>query len=183
VPGFELRFSGSGGQGLQLSARIMAAALNGEGKHVARSQSYEPTSRGGSSRSDLVVSDRTVDYPLATALDYLIVLDQGAVTESLALLKPDSVVITDSRHVTEPPEGRFTVHSLPLSETAVRLGNERVTNIVCLGALIGLGGTCAYDTLLETVRTGVPKRFLELNLEAVAAGYDMTALAATAKAS
>ena len=171
---FEIRFSGTGGQGLQLSAKILADALNAEGKRVARSQSYEPTSRGGISRSDLVVSNATVGYPLATALDYLIILDQSAVEASRDLLGDGSTVIVDSRRVTEPPKGEFTVHSLPLSETAVKLGNERITNIVCLGALIGLGGICAFETLVETVRTGVPKKFLDLNLEAVAEGHGMT---------
>ncbi len=172
---FEIRFSGTGGQGLQLSAKILADALNAEGKRVARSQSYEPTSRGGISRSDLVVSNATVDYPLATALDYLIVLDQGAVEASRAMLRDGSTIIVDSRHVTEPPKGNFVIHSLPLSETAVKLGNERVANIVCLGALIGLGGICSFETLVETVRAGVPKKFLDLNLEAVAVGHEMTA--------
>jgi 2-oxoglutarate ferredoxin oxidoreductase subunit gamma len=184
---FEIRFSGTGGQGLQLSAKILAMALNREGKHVARSQSYEPTSRGGTSRSDLVVSDATVDYPLATALDYLIVLDQSAVEVSRAMLRDGSTIIVDSRHVSEPPKGNFIIHSLPLSETAIRLGNERVANIVCLGALIGLGGICTFETLVETVRAGVPKKLLDLNLEAVAEGHGMTApeagtAVATAKA-
>ncbi|MEE8453815.1 MAG: hypothetical protein V3R90_03470 [Limibaculum sp.] len=42
---FEIRFGGSGGQGLQLSAKLLADALIQEGRKVARSQSYEPTSR------------------------------------------------------------------------------------------------------------------------------------------
>ena len=59
----QIRLSGSGGQGLQLSARVLAAAFADEGRIVALSQSYEPTSRGGVSRSDLVVGDGLVDYP------------------------------------------------------------------------------------------------------------------------
>ena len=58
-----------------------------ENRRVSFSQSYEPTSRGGVSRSDLVVADTTADYPLVTALDYVIVLDQCAVGISLDLLK------------------------------------------------------------------------------------------------
>ena len=60
----EIRFSGSGGQGLILAARILAAALVAQGRNVAQSQSYEPVSRGGLSRSDLVISDGEADFPL-----------------------------------------------------------------------------------------------------------------------
>ncbi len=171
----EIRFSGAGGQGLQLSARILAEALNLEGQWVARSQSYEPTSRGGVSRSDLVVSDGPIAYPLVTALDYLVVLDQSAVSVSLGLLGAKTVIVADSRRVPEPPEGGRKVHALPLVKTALRLGNERVANIVALGALIGLGGICGFEALREAVRAGAPAKFLDLNLEACEAGYAMTA--------
>ena len=102
---YEIRFSGSGGQGLQLSAKILAYALNLADKRIAQSQSYEPTSRGGLSRSDLVVSEGVAVYPLVTSLDYLIVLDQDALDISLPLLKEQSIVIADTRHVPEPPSG------------------------------------------------------------------------------
>ena len=64
----EIRLSGSGGQGLILAAGILAEALVAEGRSAAQSQSYEPTSRGGLSRSDLVVSDGEADYPLVTCM-------------------------------------------------------------------------------------------------------------------
>ena len=99
----EIRLSGAGGQGLQLSAGILAEALVLEGRTVAQSQSYEPTSRGGLSRSDLVVGDEAPDYPLATALDLLLILDNCAAEASTDLLKPDAVVLADTTRVPEPP--------------------------------------------------------------------------------
>ena len=172
---FEIRFSGSGGQGLQLSAKILSQALNREAKQVSFSQSYEPTSRGGFSRADLVVSDGIADYPLVSSLDYLVVLDQSAFEMSLKLLREDTQVIIDARKVPNPPKGEFKLIELPLSETALNLGNARVANIVTLGALVGISGVCRYENLLEAIRSGVPKKFLDLNLEAVAEGYKMTA--------
>ncbi len=78
----EIRFSGSGGQGLILSAKILAAALVEEGNNVAQSQSYEPVSRGGLSRSDLVVTKGEAAYPLSSGLDILMILDGAAVNGS-----------------------------------------------------------------------------------------------------
>ncbi len=170
---FEIRLCGSGGQGLILCARILSEALLLKGKMVAQSQSFEPTSRGGVSRSDLVVGDRIPDYPLASALDALLILDECAADASTALIKDGATVVTDAKRVPAPPEGKFTVHSLPLSETAVSLGSERVTNMVALGALIALTGLSELESVERAVRAGTPKKFLNLNLEAVREGYRM----------
>lgn len=171
---FEIRFGGSGGQGLQLSAKLLADALIQEGWKVARSQSYEPTSRGGLSRADLVVATQSIDYPLVTALDYLVLLDQPPVSISLPLLKPGALVIADARRVRDIPGEDYDVRFLHLSETALGLGNERVSNIIALGVFAELGDACGYDTLEQVIRDGVPQRFVDLNLQAFAKGVEMS---------
>lgn len=177
---FEIRFGGSGGQGLQLSARLLADTLIREGRKVACSQSYEPTSRGGLSRADLVVATGSIDYPLVTALDYLVLLDQPPVSISLPLLNRGALVIADARRVTDIPGGDYDIRVLPLSETALALGNERVTNIVALGAFAGLSRRCEFDTLEQVIGNGVPPRFLDLNLKAFSSGVELSETAAPA---
>jgi 2-oxoglutarate ferredoxin oxidoreductase subunit gamma len=171
----EIRLSGSGGQGLILSARILSEALTLEGRTVAQSQSYEPTSRGGLSRSDLVVSDGVPDYPLVTALDILLILDQCAAEASDGLIKAGATVLADSQRVTAAPRGDFALHALPLCQTARDLGSERVANIVALGALVELSAVCGRDSLEQAVRARTPKGYLDLNLEAMAAGGRLAA--------
>lgn len=166
----EIRLSGSGGQGLILAARMLSAALAEEGLNVAQSQSYEPTSRGGLSRSDLVVSDGEVDYPLVTALDFLVVLDQVAAHASTDLLKPGAVVLTDSSRVDTPPSGEFTSHTFPLTEIARKVGSGRVANIVALGVMTGAGGPCSSATLEQVVTEMAPRGFRDLNVSAFRQG-------------
>jgi 2-oxoglutarate ferredoxin oxidoreductase subunit gamma len=178
----EIRLSGSGGQGLLLSAHILAHALILEGRKVAQSQSYEPTSRGGVSRSDIIVSDGMVDYPLATALDYLLVLDQIAADASGGILKPGATVLVDAARVPTPPEGEFALYVLPFSDTAKTIGNERVANMIALGALAGMSGICSRDALEAAIRTDTPAKFLELNIEALDRGYRMVAAEAEVQA-
>ncbi len=169
----QVRLSGSGGQGLILSGQVLAAALVLEGKRTAQSQSYEPTSRGGLSRSDLVIGNEIPDYPLVTALDYLVILDDCAAAVSTTVLRPGATVRTDDLRVAEAPSGDFTVHRLPLAETARAIGNERATNMVALGALVDLTGICAFASLEQAVRSGVPKRFVEVNLAAIDEGRQL----------
>ena len=177
---FEIRFGGSGGQGLQLSARLLADALIREGRKVARSQSYEPTSRGGLSRADLVVARASIHYPLVPALHYLVLPAQLTAAISLPLLKPGALVIADARRVKDIPGGDHDLHVLPLSASALALGNERATNIIALGAFAGLADACRCDTLEQVIRNGVPPRFLDLNLRAFARGMELCERAASA---
>ncbi len=167
----EIRFGGTGGQGLILAAKMLADALAATGKRVAQSQTYEPTSRGGFCNADLVVADGEVDFPLTTVLDHLVLLDKLAIKPSWPLLKPGALVIADARLCPDLPEGDYRRRHLPLSRTALELGSERVTNIVALGALVALTGLCERGAIERTVRTEAPRGFLDLNLDALKAGF------------
>ena len=179
----EIRIGGTGGQGLILCAKMLADALTTAGKRVAQSQTYEPTSRGGYCNSDLVISAREVDFPLATALDCLVLLDQMAVKPSWNLLKPGALVIADTRLCPELPPGGYRTHHLPLSRRAIELGSERVANMVALGALAALSGVCERKALEHAVRAETPKSFLDINMDALAAGYGLGEQTASAPAS
>ncbi len=169
----EIRFSGSGGQGLILAANMLSRALVRNGRNVAQSQSYEPTSRGGLSRSDLVVTTGPADYPLTTALDYLVILDQVAVAISAGMIREKAIVITDSKTVTDPPTGDFTLLPLPIIDTAIKIGNRRIANIIAVTAISALGGLCSREELGDVIKERSPGAFLELNREAAETGWDM----------
>lgn len=178
----EIRLSGSGGQGLQLSASVLAEALARAGKRIAQSQSYEPTSRGGISRSDLVVSEAEAGYPLVTRIDYLVILDAVAASASDGALGPQSVVLCDRTRVGAGPSGAASVRMLPFAETARTLGSDRVANMVALGCLCATSGLCARPALEAVLRDETPPKFLDLNLEALAAGFLLAAGVDTATA-
>ena len=76
---YEVRLSGSGGQGLILAGIILAEAVAiYDGKNAVQTQSYGPEARGGASKSDVVLSNIKIRYPKATKLDLLLALSQEA---------------------------------------------------------------------------------------------------------
>ena len=76
---YDMRLSGSGGQGLVFAGTILSEALGiYEGKNVSQTQSYGPEARGGASRSDIVFSSGDIYYPKALKLDLLLALTQEA---------------------------------------------------------------------------------------------------------
>ena len=170
----EIRLSGSGGQGLALAGRILAEALLREGKQIAQSSSYEPTSRGGLSRADLVVDTGELYYPLVVRLDLVVILDPVAVNLPPELLAPQALIVVD-QEIETPSWKNCQLLSLPLLQTARTVGNPRVTNIVALGALNQASKTVGPNTLQMVIRERVPSKFLQLNLEAFGAGVALVA--------
>jgi 2-oxoglutarate ferredoxin oxidoreductase subunit gamma len=53
----------------------------------------------------------------------------------------------------------------------LELGSERVTNIVALGALVALSNICDRKRIEQAVRAETPRGFLDLNMDALKAGY------------
>lgn len=170
---YEIRLSGEGGQGLVLAGAILAeaAGIYG-GKFVTYTQSYGPESRGGGCRSDLILSDEEIDYPICAHLDLLLCLTQKSCDTFQGKLKPGGLLIADSKRVTNPPAGPFRVHSVPILQTArQKLGKEVAANMVCLGVIARLTGIVNIEALREAVVSRAPKGTEAINRRALEAGY------------
>ena len=180
---YELRFSGSGGQGLITAGIIMAKAASiYEGKQAVQSQSYGPEARGGSSKSEVIISDGPIDYPKATAVDALLAMTQEACDKYTHDLKDGGILLVDSDLVKNlPAPGKFKVISFPIINTAKNdVGREIVANIVALGAMVALTGQVSRENAEKAVLSSVPEAFIELNRKAFTIGYEK-ALAASAQ--
>ncbi len=172
---YELRFSGSGGQGMILAGIIMteAAAIYGD-KNAAQSQSYGPESRGGASKAEVIISDDAIDYPKATAINCMLALTQEACTKYSSDIRDDGLLLVDSTEVTDLPKGKFRIVSLPIIDTArTELGKIIVANIISLGVMTELTGIVSHESIENAVLARVPKPFLELNKKALQLGFSM----------
>ena len=56
------RFSGTGGQGLITAGIILAEAALLDGLLAVQSQSYGPEARGGSSKAEVIISDKPIRF-------------------------------------------------------------------------------------------------------------------------
>ena len=172
---YEIRLSGEGGQGLVLAGAIVAEAVGiYGGKQVTYTQSYGPESRGGSCRSDVVVSDEPVDYPICTRLDLLLALTQKACDSYSPQLKQDGILIVDENRVSAIPPGAFRLCRLPILQTArVKLAKEVVANMVCVGIVGMLSGLASKEDLHKAVLARVPKGTEEINRRALETGFGL----------
>jgi 2-oxoglutarate ferredoxin oxidoreductase subunit gamma len=167
---YEIRLSGSGGQGIILMGIILAEAIGiYDGKYVAQTQSYGPEARGGSSKSEVIVSHEEIDYPKAMKPDLLLAMNQKSCDEYYPDLKPEGTLIVDSTFVTQPPTAK--VFQIPFTRIArERFKREVVANIIALGALAQLSPIVSPKAMEAAVLARVPKGTEKLNRDALKAG-------------
>jgi len=167
---YEIRLSGSGGQGLILMGIILAEAIGiYDRKFVAQTQSYGPEARGGSSKSEVVVSDEEIDYPKVMQPDLLLAMNQRSCDEFFPELKPEGLLIVDSTFVSQVPTPK--AYQIPFTRIArEKFKREVVANIIALGALAQLSPIVSAKAIEAAVLDRVPRGTEKLNRDALKAG-------------
>lgn len=169
---YEIRFSGSGGQGLITAAVVFAEAVGVyDGKYVCQTQSYGPEARGGKSKAEVVISTRPIDYPKALELDLLLAMNQAACDAYFHDLNSNGILIVDSDLVEQQPTSRII--AIPFTRIAKEeIGRELVANMVALGAVGLLSGQADLDNLEKALLARVPKGTEEMNSLALQRGIE-----------
>ena len=169
---YEVRLSGSGGQGLITAGIILAEAAGiHDGKFVCQTQSYGPEARGGASKSEVVISNEEIDYPKAVKPDLLLAMNQKACDAYFFDLKPNGTIVVDSTFVKQIPSSKAV--AIPFTQIArEKLGKEMLANIVALGALALLTGVVSLRSLEAAVLGRLPRQMADVNKKAVEAGIE-----------
>jgi len=169
---YEIRLSGSGGQGIIMAAIVLAEAAGVyDGKHVCQSQSYGPEARGGTSKAEVIISNQTIDYPKAIKPDLLLSMNQEAYDTYFSDLKTDGLLVVDATLVHHVPTNR--VAAIPFTRIARKeLGKEMVANMVALGAVGVLSQIISLTNLEQALMARVPKGTEEINRKALHAGIE-----------
>lgn len=166
----EVRIAGAGGQGVVTAGRILAEAALLSGRHATHSQVYGPQSRGGASRSDVVISDEAIGFPLTESLDVLVAVSAAALKRYGAKIGPDALLVVDDAAASDTAAGR----AFPIVDAARRIvGTPVATGVVALGVLSSLTELVAAEALTDAVAARVPAAHRDANLAALAAGAAM----------
>lgn len=167
--------SGTGGQGIIAAGELLSEALFRTGYEVINARSYGSEARGGSCRSEVLVSDSEIyDLQLAEP-DVLIALSVPAFRKYQGSAKTGALVIVDSAVLEglSKDEVRQDVRLNPVPATSMArdLGNVIVANMVLLGAFAGLSEVLSLGDLKEAVNELMRPSMKEINLNALEAGH------------
>nr|WP_199883931.1 2-oxoacid:acceptor oxidoreductase family protein [Massilibacillus massiliensis] len=168
----QIRLSGSGGQGVITAAIIFAEGAVKEGKEAVQSQSYGPEARGGASKAEVIISDRTIYHPKVTTPDIVLAMTQQAADKYYGDLHGDGILIVDEDLVPNVPDFPNVI-KVPITRIAVeQVGKVLFANMVALGLLVKVSKLVSFDVIKETVANRVPPATIEKNTTALKLGFD-----------
>ena len=171
---FEVRIAGLGGQGI-VTAGVMigrAASVFG-GKNVTLAQSYGPESRGGASKVEVIVSDEKINYPKLRKPSLVAVMSQEAYRKNVDDLTGDTIVIIDPDMIQDNQLNHTAkTYRVPATSIAEHLGKKIVSNMVMVGAIIGLTNMVETAAVEKAIAKYTPRGTEQLNITAFKSGYD-----------
>lgn len=163
--------AGTGGQGIILMGIILAKAALLDGNYVIQSQNYGPESRGGASRTDIIISNEEIYYPKVLNADVFLALSQEAFNKYCKYIKDKTIIITDT-----------TVNTLNycncnkfdiIKYTYNSISKPMTINMVSLGIINSITNLVSTDSIKKAMESNVPKGTIDINYFAYLQGYSL----------
>jgi len=180
-------FTGVGGQGVLLASDVLAEIALRHGFDVKKSEVHGMSQRGGSVISQVRFGEKIYSplIPLNQA-DFIVAFEKLEAVRYLDYLKPNGrIIINDYEvipesiqydHAEYPKDVIFICRKKTdqiiledFTHLATKLGSVKVLNITMLGTLSNYL-EIPESVWTEAIQNKVPKKFLELNLNAFQAG-------------
>ena len=169
-----VKICGFGGQGIILSAYILGKAASiFDGKNTSMTQAYGPEARGGACSSQLVIDDKTVNYPLVDKADIMIALSQEGYDIFFPILKKGGILLYDLDLIKNIRSHKGIIdRAIPATRIAEDLGKSIIANIVMLGFATAQAKIASVEAMKKSIAESVPEKFKELNLKAFEKGFN-----------
>jgi len=188
----DIMLCGVGGQGTILASKIIASAAMAKGDTVHSAETIGMAQRGGSVTSHIRIGDKASSplIPLGYA-DMIISFEPAEAVRNLPYLKKDGIVITNTvptKPITESllDTGYDGVKELNYLKSKIKcievdgeaackeFGSMKFLNIILLGIAAGSGQLgIDRDILIEEIKGRVPEKYIDANIAAFNAGYNI----------
>ncbi len=169
-----MKLAGSGGDGAQTAAMLIATAAINEGFDGTHIPAYGPESRGGTSYADVHVAKDEVLNPASPTPDILLAFNAPSLAKFGITVKKGGCIIYDCSIAKDvkPMDPSITVVGVPFAEIAAGLGNMVVKNIVALGALQAATNLFPKETFMAAIKQALKDKakLIPLNEQAFDAG-------------
>ena len=178
----EIIIAGFGGQGIMLMGKLLAMAGMMDEKNVTWFPSYGAEMRGGTANCTVIISDRAIGSPIVSRPWAAIVMNQPSMERFAPRVRPNGLLLINASLINDTSSHREDIEilSLPITDTADKLGSVKVANIIALSAFCAKTNTVSQGSLekaLEEILSSNKKKDLvEINRKAVLAGREMVSV-------
>jgi 2-oxoglutarate ferredoxin oxidoreductase subunit gamma len=173
---YEIRYAAVGGQGIVTAGALLVdIAVEKEDKYALESPTYTATVRGGPTKVDIIISDRKIIFPQASAIDLFVCTSQKPYDLYRNRIKDDAIVVLDSNLIKDVEDTRnWKLYQVPLiNETIKQVGSVVLTSVVTLSLTQKLTNIIDYRDMVDFVKEWAPKDYLEMNIKAIEVGRNL----------
>ena len=180
---------GVGGQGTLLASRILGNTVINEGYDVKVSEVHGMSQRGGSVVT-YVKYGKEVYSPIIDRgeADIILAFEMLEAYRALPYLKKGGKLIVNTQEIDPMPvitgtmeypenisdklKAQADVTLVDALSLAIKAGNFKAVNVVLIGVM-AKSTDIPYEKWIETIKTTVPEKFLDVNLKAFESGYNL----------
>jgi len=180
---------GVGGQGTLLASRILGNTVIREGYDVKVSEVHGMSQRGGSVVTYVKYGDKVFSPCIDKGeADMILAFELLEAARALPFLKKGGRMIVNTQEINPMPvitgaaeypseleeklKAKADTVTLDALKLATEAGSVKAVNVVLIGVFAKHSGI-PYEKWIETVKETVPAKFLEVNLKAFDAGYNL----------
>jgi 2-oxoglutarate ferredoxin oxidoreductase subunit gamma len=172
----EIMIAGFGGQGVLFAGQVLAYAAMDLGKEVTWIPSYGPEMRGGTANCTVVIADEEIGSPLVQFPPAAIVLNLPSYDKYEPEMQAGGVLVVNQSMVDRGAK-RSDIQTIfvAANEIAEELGDQRLTNMVTVGALLAALPEISIEALENALKAHLPARHQKLlpqNFAALQRGYE-----------
>jgi 2-oxoglutarate ferredoxin oxidoreductase subunit gamma len=172
----EVMFAGFGGQGILLSAKLLAHAAMDQGFEVMWIPSYGPEMRGGTAYCTVVISDRLIGSPIIKNPAHLVAMNRPSLEKFAPVVKPGGVIMINSSLIPVRSNRTDIIELVvPANEIAQAVGSIKCANIVALSAFAARSGMVDIEILRECIKAEFAKKekLIPVNMKAFDEGVKL----------
>jgi len=172
----EIKFAGFGGQGILLSAKLLAYAAMKQDFFVAWVPSYGPEMRGGTAYCTVVISDKRIGSPIIKNPSHLVAMNRPSLEKFAKDVKPGGVIFINSSLIpTRSERDDITELIVPANDIATKAGSIRAANIVALSAFAAKTKLVDLEILKNCVKEefAAKAKIIPLNMKAFDDGVNI----------
>ncbi len=172
----EVQFAGFGGQGILVSAKLLAKAAMEEGSQVAWVPSYGPEMRGGTAYCTVVISDKIIGSPIIKEPSHLVAMNRPSLEKFESFVKPGGIILINSSLIpVESKRDDVDEMIIPVNDVAIKVGNVKCANIVALSAFAARSKLVDMDILRDCIKEEFASKakLIPMNMEAVDQGIEV----------
>ncbi len=172
----EIKFAGFGGQGILLSAKLLAYAAMKQGFFVAWVPSYGPEMRGGTAYCTVVIGDKRIGSPIIKNPTHLVAMNRPSLEKFANDVKPGGVILINSSLIPTRSERTDIIELIvPANDAAIRVGSVKCANIIALSAFAAKANIVDMEVLRHCVMDefAAKPKIIPLNMKAFDEGVDI----------